>query len=208
MKNKIKFYNEFLNEKIQSLIEHDGILVIVDVQKEFEEYIPQGFVEKLKDYCKEFPIKNPSTQNKALQELQGTYQIYDTNKAEKVSYAFPNQVETIKKNYGMYTTEMKLLSKKLLSEYKNLKEGDIFKIKDKNEYLVKIVNNHDWFFVNEDLANLFSKLKNRNVILVGGADNECLKDVYIAMKSFKVNPIYNHEYIYSSKTSNDQIVND
>ena len=43
-----------------------------------------------------------------------------------------------------------------------IKEGDKFKLKDKNEYLVYIDNNHNWFYVNSDLYKTF----NINEILI------------------------------------------
>jgi len=90
---------------------------------------------------------------------------------------------------------------------KEIKEGDKFKLKDKDEYLVYIDNNHSWFYVNSDMYKTFKKLKGRTIVIVGGADNECLEDVYSSAKTFGLNPIYNHKYIYSAETSNKQTSN-
>ena len=73
---------------------------------------------------------------------------------------------------------------------------------DKNEFLIYIGNNHRWFYVNSELVDLFQKLRGKKVIIVGGASEECILDVYIALKSFNVTPVYNHKYIYSSETGN------
>jgi putative cell wall-binding protein len=78
-------------------------------------------------------------------------------------------------------------------------------LKKNTTYLVKINNNHKWFYVNEELVELFSKLNSKNIIIVGGADDECLEDVFVSMKSFGINPIYNHDYIYSAKTNDNQV---
>ena len=43
-------------------------------------------------------------------------------------------------------------------------------------------------------------MNRKKVIVVGGADFECLEDVYITLKSYNANPIYNHMYIYSAST--------
>jgi Zn-dependent M32 family carboxypeptidase len=64
-------------------------------------------------------------------------------------------------------------------------------------------NNHKWFFVNEELYNLYQRLKGKRVIIVGGADSECLQDVYISMKSFGIIPTYNHKYIYNASMNDD-----
>jgi hypothetical protein len=85
------------------------------------------------------------------------------------------------------------------------KEGDAFKLKDKNEFLIYIGNNHKWFFVNEELVELFQKLRGKKVILVGGASNECIEDLYIAAKSFNLKPVYNHQYIYSAETGDPDL---
>lgn len=203
----IKNYKEFCLEKV-SLEDNDGILFVVDVQSEFKKFIPKNFVKKLDNYCKEF---------------KEVYQIWDSNKTKKPTYKFPNQVDTIEKQFGVkkYYKDLEGGAEEWLTKIfgeekatsilkslksKNIKEGDKFKFKDKNEYLVYIDNDHNWFYVNEKMYNLFNKLRNKSVIIVGGADNECLEDIYISAKSFGIEPIYNHEYIYSAETSNKQKV--
>ena len=51
----------------------------------------------------------------------------------------------------------------------------------------------------------FQKLRNRKIIIVGGADDECIEDLYVAAKSFNITPIYNHQYIYSAKTGDPKL---
>lgn len=176
---------------------NDGILVIVDVQKEFEQYQPQGLVSNLNKYCQKFPING----------IRGVYQIWDSNKTTGPSWKFINEIETIEKNYGTkFDKDLSRLTKHLDAKYPNAKEGDLFKIKGEDEYIVRVVNNHNWFFVNNDLYHFFKKLKGMKVILTGGAKFECLHDVHVAMKTFGITPIYNDNYIYSAQT-NDQQVN-
>jgi hypothetical protein len=50
------------------------------------------------------------------------------------------------------------------------------------------------------ISQFISKIKRKKVIVVGGADSECLEDIYISAKSFNLNPVYNHQYIYSAET--------
>lgn len=194
----------FINEKI-SLIDHDNILIIVDVQSNFKKYFPtdpNGFLKKLDAYCEEFPT---------------VYQIWDSNSGSKPTYKFKNQKDLIEKKYGVKKFYSKykggfdewiyyIFDDKTMEQFQSkkskFKEGDAFKIKNKNEFLIYIGNNHKWFYVNEELVDLFQKLKGKKVILVGGADSECLEDVYIALQSFGVNPIKNHQYIYSAETGN------
>lgn len=207
----MKFENFTINENI-SLIDHDGILLIVDVQSNFKKYFPtdpNGYLKKLDKYCEEFPSGGT--------DMKGVYQIWDSNQGSKPTYKFKNQIDLVEKKYGIKKFYSKykggfnewithIFDKQTLEEFKSrknkFKKGDAFRIGDKNEFLVYIGNAHKWFYVNDELVDLFKKLRNKKVILVGGADNECILDVYIALKSFNSNPVYNHQYIYSAETGN------
>lgn len=193
---KIISFTKYLNEST-NLSENDGILIVVDVQKQFDEFTPKNFEDNIIKYCEEFPKSNDG---------KGVYQIWDANKAQNFTYNFPNTIKTIKKNYGIkFDNKIKDIVNKLEMNYPDVKEGDKFKLKDKNAYLVKVNNNHKWFYVNEELYDLYLRIKGLTVIVVGGADKECLADVYVSMKSFGVNPIYNHDYIYSAETNDNQV---
>lgn len=209
---KVLRLEEFKYNEGISLINHDGILLIVDVQSDYKKYFPtdpEGYLKKLDNYCLEFPSGKT--------DIKGVYQIWDSNRGSKPSYIFKNQKDLVEKRFGIKKlySEYKggfdewithIFDKNTLNKFKSKKrkfiKGDIFKIKDKNEYLVFIGNNHKWFYVNEELVNLFIKLRGNNVIICGGADSECLEDVYISLKSFNVFPIKNHQYIYSADTGN------
>lgn len=182
----MKKFTQYLKENNQY-----GILVIVDVQNEFVDFIPQGFVDSLINYSKNF---------------HSVYQIWDSNDANKPSYNFHNQKDTIVKKFGVkFSEELEKTIKELNSKYPNAKEGDIFDFDDVNSYVIRVKNNHGWFYIPEKMANLFKSLKNKNVILVGGAYNECLKDVYEAMVAFDINVKYDKRFIYSAKNNNKQI---
>jgi len=43
-------------------------------------------------------------------------------------------------------------------------------------------------------------LKNKNVIIVGGADSECLEDIYTAALSIGVNIKRDWKYIYTANS--------
>jgi len=193
---KVIKYSEYIFES--NVGNSDGILVIVDVQKAFDKFTPQNYEENVMKYCKEFPIDD--------NQGRGVYQIWDSNKASNFSYNFPNTLKTIRKNYGTkFDAKIKQIADNLTTSYPQAKEGDKFKLKNSNTYMVKINNNHKWFYVNDELYNLYLKLKGKTVIVVGGADDECLEDVYVSMKSFGITPIYNHDYIYSAQTNDNQV---
>lgn len=196
---KVIKFMDYLKEEA-NVSSHSGILVIVDVQKQFDKFTPQNFENNIMKYCKEFPKDDNSG--------KGVYQIWDANKAQNFSYNFPNTLQTIKKNYGTkFDNNIKTISDQLTQKYPQAAEGQQFKLRNKNTFLVKVNNNHKWFYVNEELYNLYLKLKGRTIILIGGADDECLEDVYVSMKSFGINPIYNHDYIYSAQTNDNQVSN-
>lgn len=184
----MKKYTELIKEN------HGGILLIVDVQKEFGDFIPKGFVNALIEYSKKFHT---------------VYQIWDSNEDQKSpSYTFANQKLAVIKKFGTkFSDELEETVAKLNKKYPNAKEGDVFKFDDVNSYVVRVKNNHGWFYVPEKMANLFKSLKGKNVIVCGGAWNECLKDVYEAMESFGILVKYDKRYIYSAKNNKDQVYN-
>lgn len=210
---KILKISEFFIKENVSLINHDKILLIVDVQSNFKKYFPNdvnGYLKKLDNYCLEFPSGKT--------EQGGVYQIWDSNRGSKPTYKFKNQVDLVEKKFGIkkfyskykggfkewiyYIFDDKTIEK-FFAKKNKFNEGDSFKVKDKDEYLVYIGNQHKWFYVNEELVHLFQKLRGKKVVVVGGADGECLEDVFIAAKAFNLTPLYNHQYIYSAETKNN-----
>lgn len=182
----MKKYSELVKEDKNN----NGILIIVDVQKEFEKYMPQGYVDQLINYCKKFHT---------------VYQIWDSNQANKPSYTFPNQKSLIIKKFGTkFSDELEQTVSKLNKKHPNAKEGEIFEFDDVNSYVVRVKNNHHWFYVPEKMAELFKSLKGKTVVVVGGANQECLKDVFEAMESFGIKPKYDKRFIYSVNTKKSQ----
>lgn len=178
----VKKYSDFILEKF-GLAEHDGVLFIVDVQKEFGNFIPQNFVKNLFKYCAEF---------------KQVYQIWDCNNATAETFTFPNQQKAIKKKYGK-----SFLPEDVVKRLDNLtsekKEGDIVILEGVDAQFVRVNNKHEWFMVSGELIDLFNKIKPMNAIAVGGADHECLLDFLVASRAFGVNVALNHKHIYSAE---------
>jgi hypothetical protein len=183
----MKKYLNFIVEKSKQ----DGILVIVDLQSEFSEFIPEGMVDAVIDYAKNFHT---------------VYQIWDSNDGQKKpTYTFPNEKLAIIKKFGTkFSDELEETVAKLNEKYPNAKEGDVFEFDDVNSYVVRVKNNHGWFYVPEKMANLFGTLKGKSVVVVGGAKGECIQDVFEAMESFRIKVKYDERYIFSAKTNNKQ----
>ena len=185
----MKPFTTYLKENIEE--PKTEILVIVDVQEEFAKFIPSGYVNNLIEYSKSFPT---------------VIQIWDSNDANKPSYKFANQKGIYIKKFGTKFSDDLVQTVATLDEkYPNAKEGDIFEFDDVDSFVVRIANKHRWFYVTAKLAVLFKSLTGKQVELVGGADNECIKDVFEAMESFKINVHYNKGYMYSAKNNNSQV---
>ena len=188
----MNLFTDYIKEQAKNINENDGILIVVDVQKEFEKWIPQGLVESINKYCEKFT---------------DVYQIFDSNKADKPSWTFPNQKGCYVKKYGTtFSPDLVDISKNLDKQYPDAKEGDRFVFTDTKSVLIRVKNKHRWFYINKEMCKLFKSLKGKRVVVLGGADFECLKDIYEGLESFGVIPMYNHDYIYSAETSNQQTV--
>ena len=169
------------------------VLVVVDVQKEFDKFIPHDLVDELYNYARKF---------------KQVYQIWDTHKTDiSPTYVFPNQVDSVKKKYGKNHFSDKV-RKFINDKTDETFEGNLFKLSDNEGYIVRVDNNHDWFYVNPEIVELIEKLKKDQVILAGGADNECLEDVYQAFKTFGLNVHINKKYVYSAKTDQNDSIDD
>ena len=167
------------------------VLVIVDVQKEFDEYIQHDLVDALSAYAEKFDT---------------VYQIWDThNNTVAPTHSFPGQVDSVPKKYGKkhFSDDVKNYIKKIED---SSEEGRTFKLDNDEGYIVRVKNNHDWFYVNPEIVDLISKLKGNKVILAGGADGECLEDVYQTFLAFGLKTHINKKYTYSAKTTEEDSV--
>lgn len=168
------------------------VLVIVDVQKDFNKFIQGDLISELEKYCNNF---------------DQVYQVWDAHKnSVSPTYKFPKQVGAVKKLFGInhFNDKVKQYTKEI---EESTEEGTTLKLSD-GSYVVRVDNNHQWFYVNTEMTDLINKLKDDNVILVGGADDECLKDIEVAFKAFGVDVNINDKYVYSAKTRNKDSIFD
>ena len=186
----------------------DKILIIVDVQKSFKKFFNDRYLSELNKYCKEFSKvyqiwdnhsdgKNPDT------DFQYEERPNIENKDDL--YIWNNQTDVIEKRYH-YNVDVdfykKILDQNTYNDIKSkensLKQGDYFKTTE-GTIIVYIGNNHKWFHCPKKLYDLFLTLKNKEVVMVGGADDECLEDLMVTAKILGVNLMENKRYIYSAK---------
>ena len=89
-----------------------------------------------------------------------------------------------------------------------LKKGDFFPTNE-GTLIVYVGNNHKWYHMPKKLHELFEEVVEaqsvneglnevRDVILVGGADGECLTDIETAAVAMGVKLKRNERYIYSA----------
>lgn len=197
---------------IESLEDYtNDTLLIVDVQKSFKKYYTPYFLNELMKYCKKF---------KNVYQVWDNHIDGDTNKDYLYSkkpdipvngdtYTFPNQKDMIEKRYT-YNVDINffknLLDAETLKEinYKEknnlLKEGDFFKTNE-NTYIFYIGNDHVWFHCPLKLHQLFEKYKGKMIVIVGGSEPQCLRDVEVTAKSLGVIVKINYKFTYNSNGS-------
>jgi len=194
--------------KVFENFEND-ILIIVDVQKSFRKFFTEMYLHELKKYCESFDTVYQIFDNHVDgKDVEDNY-LYDERPEIPIHsdlYHFPNQKDIVEKRYR-YNVDVDFFKKKMDSKtYKILKEkelngqikvGDFFKVKG-GIHLIFVGNNHKWFECPKKLWDLINKFKSKKVILVGGADNECLEDIYVLCEAIGVNIKRNWKYIWSA----------
>lgn len=187
----------------------NGILIIVDVQKSFKKFFTDNYITALNKYCNSFKDVYQIWDNHIDGKNVDKDYLYDENPDIPVNndlYSFPNQRDMIEKRYN-YDVDAdfykKILDEKVYNDIKHkeknhqLKRGDFFKTTE-DTYLIYIGNNHKWYHLPKKLQELFTNLKGKEVVMVGGSDQECYLDVETAAKTFGVKIRRDNNYIYSA----------
>jgi hypothetical protein len=186
-----------------------GTLIIVDVQKSFRKFFSEMYLNELKKYCNNFQNVYQLWDNHVNGKNVDKDYLYDETPVipiHKDLYHFPNQKELIEKRYN-YKVDAdfykKILDKEVYNEISDkednslLKKGDIFPTKE-GTYIVYVGNNHKWHHLSKKLYDLLLSLRNETVTIVGGADGECLEDIYTAALSLGVKIKRDWKFIYTS----------
>ena len=184
-------------------------LIIVDVQRSFRKYFSEMYLNELNKYCLKFDKVYQIFDNHVDGKNPDKDYLYDSDpdiENKKDLYKFNNQVDLIEKRY-QYDVDAdfykKILDKEVYNEIskkeedKSLKKGDIFNTKE-GTYIVYVGNNHKWHHLSKKLYDLLLSLKNKKAIIVGGADGECLEDIYVAAISLGVKIKRDWKFIYTS----------
>ena len=198
--NHIKLFEDFENETI---------LLVVDVQRSFRRFFTEMYLNELNKYCENFNYVYQIFDNHVDGKTVDKDYLYDENPVipiHKDLYYFPNQKDIIEKRYN-YDVDVdfykKILSKEVYDkiskkeEFNSLVKGDIFPTKE-GTYIVYIGNNHKWHHLSKKLYDLLSTLRGKTVTIVGGADSECLEDIYTAAVSLGVKIKRDWKFIYTS----------
>ena len=198
--NHIKLFEDFENETI---------LLVVDVQRSFRRFFTEMYLNELNKYCENFNYVYQIFDNHVDGKTVDKDYLYDENPVipiHKDLYYFPNQKDIIEKRYN-YDVDVdfykKILSKEVYDkiskkeESNSLVKGDIFPTEE-GTYIVYIGNNHKWHHLSKKLYDLLSTLRGKTVTIVGGADSECLEDIYTAAVSLGVKIKRDWKFIYTS----------
>jgi hypothetical protein len=188
---------------------NNSVLIVVDVQRSFRKFFSEMYLNELNKYCKQFSEVYQIWDNHVDGKNVDKDYLYDHEPDMPVNddlYHFPNQTELIEKRYN-YDVDAdfykRILDKEVYKDIKQrednktIKKGDLFKTKE-GTAIVYIGNHHKWFHIPLKLYKHFLELKGQEVVIVGGADSECLEDVVIAGESMGVKMKRNHKYIYSA----------
>jgi hypothetical protein len=190
---------------------NEDTLIIVDVQKSFRKFFSEMYLNELKKYCKNFQTVYQIFDNHVDGKNIDKEYLYDIEVESPIHddlYYFPNQKEIVEKRYN-YKVDAdfykKVLDKEVYDEIskkeeqKTLKKGDFFPTKE-GTIITFINNNHVWFHCPKKLYNILLKLKGRNVVIVGGADSECLEDIVTTAESIGVKIKRDYKYIYTASS--------
>ncbi len=186
-------------------------LIIVDVQKSFKKFFSEMYLNELKKYCKNFKNVYQLWDNHVNGKKVDKDYLYDETPEVPIHddlYYFPNQTDLIEKRYN-YKVDAdfykKILDKQVYDEISRkednseLQKGDIFPTKE-GTYIVYVGNNHKWHHLSKKLYDLLLSLKNKRVTIVGGADGECLEDIYIAAERLGVKIKRDYKFIYTANS--------
>ena len=196
----IKLFEDYKEERI---------LIIVDSQKSFKKFFSDNYLSELNKYCKNFDKVYQIFDNHHEGKNPDKDFLYDDDpniENKNDLYKFNNQVDIIEKryNYDVYPDfYKKILDKDTYDsmihkeENNQLKQGDNFKTTE-GTIIVYIGNKHRYFHVPIKLYELFKSIKGEEIVIVGGADGECILDVQIAAKSLGLDIKKNDKFIYSA----------
>ena len=197
----------------------DDVLIIVDVQKSFSKYFTDNYVSQLKDYSRGFGRVYQIWDNHVDGKNVDKDYLYDEDPEAPMNgdlYHFPNQSDLIEKRYN-YNVDAdfykNILDKSVYEDIKSredegsLVRGDSFPTKE-GTLIIYIGNNHKWYHIPKKLHELFEEINQaqslnesmsvNDVIMVGGADRECLDDVETAAKVMGVRLKRNEKFVYSA----------
>lgn len=152
------------------------ILIVVDVQVHFKS-VTDKYVDGIFELCETF---------------DEVYQIWDAVDVNTPDFKFPNEADRIRKEYGgelleedidHYNFSEKDKARLIEGFNDGFDSGEMFVagIAPKRQWFLYVGGIHLWFIFEEKLFALFEKLKKegKQVILCGGAEEECLEDIRV-----------------------------
>lgn len=176
---------------------NNQVIIIVDVQKPFERWWKMNgkdnLPEEIDDYCLNFPF---------------AIQIWDDHKAKGPDKKFNNEVFAIQKHYGVDHADGEIHDyskyfddktyQDVISMVKsNVVQPKMWKTKDGN-FAVLVNGSHKWFFPTEEMVTILDSITG-DIVLVGGAEGECLKDIEVLLQLLGKKYTVNRKYCYNAQ---------
>lgn len=181
-------FEEYLKE--QKASEKSGALLIVDVQESFDKFMTEDYVKAVFEFCEDF---------------DRVYQVWDSINQNESTWTFPNQYNDCSKEYGALELEHfeeffnNVDIERHKTIFKNPSKGDKMYCKDGSVWLY-VGEQHTWFLLKKDLEYFLRSIKefDNTPTMIGGADNECFRDLVVACEHVGLSPKLDYRYIYSA----------
>lgn len=166
-------------------------LLIVDVQPAFSKYFNDKYLEELNKYCYQFGR---------------VFHIWDSTKNTDI-YRWPLESITLEKRYGGQLLDSELdnffspdVAVNAKTTWTDKKPGWYNETVNGDAWMF-IGHRHQWFYIPKDMLTWVKRLAkgDRELTLVGGADDECLYDIEIMLAAFGVKFTKEMLYVYSAK---------
>lgn len=185
-------------------------LLIVDIQNSYKNHIAPHIINNLPDYAKKF-----DTIFYLFDTLGNSGEYYDeVCESWLDDEEFIGSLNIIKKEYGFFRNLMdvgideeeivlvvQFMLENSVHDLRDLLEDDPktyenFKIRFKNSDIINLNLNDYFIYIPDDLIEFLTNNISDNVVLVGGGEKECLKEVRILLDALKIKYSVNSEFVY------------
>jgi hypothetical protein len=182
-----------LEYRVKDWFKPDTDLFIVNVNKPYLDNLNMDAIEKLTEYCTEFPR---------------VFQILDIKYGKSPSFTFPSQIGVLEVNYGgcpptdslasmlQPATRMRYNANKKSGHKPGEMYTDMY-----GWVLLYVGHEKEWMYCNPKLVKTFTDIVklNRKAVFVGGELDTEMKEIVLLAKTLDVQTMVNFDLSYSEK---------